>query len=34
VDCILRPANEQLQEFKNWFNHAWHIATSGTNHVE
>lgn len=30
VDSILRPIHEQLQDFKNWFNHAWQMATSGT----
>jgi hypothetical protein len=23
---ILNPINEQLQEFKQWFHNAWHIA--------
>ena len=26
VERILNPINEQLQEFKNWFHNAWHIA--------
>ncbi len=29
VERILTPINEQLQEFKNWFHNAWHLATSG-----
>ncbi len=31
LDAIARfltPINEQLQEFKNWFHNAWHIATA------
>ena len=26
VERILRPINEQLQEFKAWFHNAWHLA--------
>ena len=26
VERILNPINGQLQEFKNWFHNAWHIA--------
>ena len=28
VERILRLINEQLQEFTNWFHHAWHLATT------
>ena len=31
LDAIARfltPINEQLQEFKNWFHHAWRSATA------
>jgi hypothetical protein len=27
VDGILQPIDEQLQEFKTRFNHAWRVAT-------
>jgi len=27
VERFLRPINEQLQEFKNWFHHTWHLGT-------
>jgi hypothetical protein len=27
VERILSPINEQLQEFKLWFHHAWRLAT-------
>jgi hypothetical protein len=27
VERILTPINEQVQEFKNWFHHAWRSAT-------
>ena len=30
VERILTPINEQLQEFKNWFHNAWHVATAGS----
>ena len=30
VERILTPINEQLQEFKNWFHAAWHLANAGT----
>ena len=30
VERILTPINEQLQEFKNWFHNAWHVAKAGT----
>ena len=26
VERILSPINKQLEEFKNWFHHAWHLA--------
>jgi len=29
VEAILTPINQQLQEFKNWFHNAWHLATTG-----
>ena len=28
VERILTPINAQLQEFKNWFHNAWHLATT------
>ena len=28
VARFLTPINDQLQEFKNWFHHAWHVATA------
>ena len=28
VARFLAPINEQLQEFKSWFHHAWHVATA------
>ena len=28
VERILRPINDQLQEFTNWFHHAWRLATT------
>jgi hypothetical protein len=28
VSRFLTPINEQLQEFKNWFHHAWRSATA------
>ena len=30
VERILTPINEQLQEFKNWFHNAWHLASART----
>ena len=30
LERILTPINEQLQEFKNWFHNAWHVATAGS----
>ena len=27
VARFLAPINEQLQEFKNWFHHAWRLGT-------
>jgi hypothetical protein len=27
VDTFLRPIDDELQEFKNWFNRAWEVAT-------
>ena len=30
VERILTPINEQLQEFKNWFHNAWHLANART----
>jgi hypothetical protein len=30
VSRFLTPVNEQLQEFKNWFHHAWRSATAST----
>jgi hypothetical protein len=30
VERILSPINEQLQEFKNWFHNAWHMAKANT----
>ncbi len=30
VESILRPTHEQLQEFKDWFDRAWQIATNAT----
>jgi hypothetical protein len=30
VTRFLTPVNEQLQEFKNWFHHAWRSATAST----
>ena len=33
VERILRPINEQLQEFTNWFNHAWRLVTAGLNNA-
>jgi hypothetical protein len=29
VERILNPINEQLQEFKTWFHHVWHLAIAG-----
>ena len=29
VERILRPINEQLQDFKAWFHNAWHLAIAG-----
>jgi hypothetical protein len=26
LERILNPINERLQEFKNWFHNAWHVA--------
>ncbi len=28
VERFISPVNEQLQEFKNWFHNAWHLATA------
>jgi len=28
VSRFLTPINQQPQEFKNWFHHAWHLATA------
>jgi hypothetical protein len=30
VARFLTPVNEQLQEFKNWFHNAWHVATAAS----
>jgi hypothetical protein len=30
VSRFLTPVNEQLQEFKNWFHHAWHEAMAAS----
>jgi hypothetical protein len=31
VERFLTPINEQLQEFKNWFHHAWRSASASSN---
>jgi hypothetical protein len=30
VERFLTPINEQFQEFKNWFHHAWRSASASS----
>ena len=30
VERILGEINDRLQEFKNWFHDAWHVATAAS----
>jgi hypothetical protein len=30
VSRFLAPINDQLQEFKNWFHHAWRTGTASS----
>ena len=31
VSRFLTPINDQLQEFKNWFHHAWRTGNASSN---
>jgi hypothetical protein len=31
IERFLTPIDEQLQEFKKWFHHAWRSASSSSN---
>jgi hypothetical protein len=30
IERFLTPINEQVQEFKKWFHHAWHVVIAST----